>query len=204
MPDSIVHPAYPLHRERINHALEIIPRLDLDPQVPHFIFAHILAPHPPFVFSANGEARQPDYPYVLLDGDAFPGDPAAYRSQYESQRAYLDQQLVQSLERLLEAGGTDDVLILQADHGPGSQLNWSSMEGTNLRERLGILLAYRLPAGSQPIENPPKSPVNLFRAILNTYFDGDYRYLPDESYYSSWEHPYDFQLVPAEQLTVGD
>ncbi len=39
---------------------------------PTFTFAHILSPHPPFVFGKNGEDVSPrESPYVLTDGDVF-------------------------------------------------------------------------------------------------------------------------------------
>ena len=41
------------------------------------------------------------------------------------------------------------------------------------------------------------TPVNTFRVILNHYFDQRLELLPDESYYSFWDLPYEFVRVTA-------
>ena len=45
---------YDWHRERIRFSLTQLPEVARDPQ-PTFVFAHLLGPHPPFVFGPNGE-----------------------------------------------------------------------------------------------------------------------------------------------------
>ena len=60
-----------------------------------------------------------------------------------------------------------------------------------------ILNAYYLP-GNEPALIPPDiTPVNTFRLIFNTYFNGKYPLLPDVSYVLSGK-------VPGGQMTVPD
>ena len=201
-PPWIAHPGYQLHRARVEYGFDQLSQLAKQEPGGRFIFLHLLIPHPPFVFNQHGDPNQPAYPYVLLDGDAFPGNPAQYIQQYESQRLYLDQRLTEVLADILENKSREAIIVLQSDHGPGSQLNWASADETNLRERFGILLAYRLPKNRQHRSAPIDSPVNLFRSILNNSFGINLPYLAERSYYSTWKNPLDFELIPQEEIDV--
>ena len=69
---------------------------------------------------------------------------------------------------------------------------WDSLEGTDIKERYGILNAYHLPA-------IPESPGSAFRVIFNRYFGTDYPLLEDKSVYTPIFNPYRFIPVPAEE-----
>lgn len=194
-PDWIAHPGYRLHRARLESALDQLVDLATEEQGGRFIFAHLLFPHPPFVFDQSGQAIQPEYPYVLLDGDAFPGPKAAYTSLYEGQRAYLDRRLIQTLNSILASSGRNAIIIIHADHGPGSELVWSSLEQSNPNERFGILMAVRSPDGNPALDPLPQTPINLLRAVLSTQLGADLSSLPDKSYFSTWQNPLEFQPV---------
>ena len=86
------------------------------------------------------------------------------------------------------------IIILQADHGPGSLLNWESGAQTNVRERFSIFNAYYFP---KPVDVLYKeiTPVNTFRIILNCFFGMKYQLLEEKCYYTTWERPYDFKDV---------
>lgn len=197
-PNDLVHPGYELHRDRIRYAFSELPYVAERAETPVFVYAHILAPHPPFVFTHDGETRQPGYPYVLLDGSAYPGDLAGYRLQYRDQLSFVNARLEAAIRELLDGPGSEAIVLLQGDHGPGSKLDWESLEETDRRERFGILLAYRLPGvGTQP---QLRSPVNLFRTVLSRQFDVDLPRLPDEAYYSTWRRPLHLEPVPPAAL----
>ncbi len=67
-----------------------------------------------------------------------------------------------------------------------------------------ILNAYFLPGGDQRSLYPSISPVNSFRVIFNTYFEADYPLLADRSYFSTYQDPYNFTVVPDEGLMGED
>ncbi len=92
------------------------------------------------------------------------------------------------------------IVVLQADHGPGSELDWWSLPRTNVHERFAILNALLLPGIDASL--PARlSPVNTFRLILNEYLGADLEMLPDRSYYTVLTHPYHyFDVTDPERL----
>ncbi len=58
-----------------------------------------------------------------------------------------------------------------------------------------ILNAYYLPEGGEEMLYKSISPVNSFRVVFNQYFGGRNSILPDESYLSTYDAPYNFHRV---------
>ena len=79
--------------------------------------------------------------------------------------------------------------------GPGSELDFGSAERTHLRERLGILNAYCFPDREVSTLRPSLSPVNSFRIVLGRVRGRPLPLLPDRSYFTTWDRPYDYQLL---------
>jgi hypothetical protein len=161
----------------------------------YFVFAHLVSPHPPFVFGPNGETLCHASTYTIGDASAFPGTREEYIAGYRDQLIYLNKLVIRTVTQILRESDPAPIIILQADHGPGAYMNWASAENSNIRERLGILNAYYLPGGDGGLLYESISPVNSFRVIFNLYFGGEYELLGDESYFSTWEHPYDLVNV---------
>jgi len=190
----VIGPEYQAHRERIKYIFE---RLDDATTLEgnYFVFAHIVAPHPPFVFDSEGEALTPNSAYRLADGDYYPGSREEYIERYRDQLIFVNRNIMNVIERILEQSDQAPIIILQSDHGPGAYLVWDSPERTNLRERFGILNAYYFPGGDEGWLYPSITPVNTYRILLNRYFDGENELLDDENYFSPWMRPYDFTRV---------
>jgi len=167
---------------------------------PIFVFAHILCPHPPFVFDRNGRVVMDRKRFTLCDGQDFPGTRAQYVAGYKEQLLFVNHKTVAAIDEILARARWPTVIILQSDHGPGSRLNWGSAERTDLRERLAMLMACYLPgAGDLRLEDDLSS-VNVFRVVLNSYFGTRLRMLPNKSYYSPIKHPYWFVRVTDDVL----
>jgi hypothetical protein len=162
---------------------------------PKFVFTHLLIPHPPFVFDAQGGPLVPRYPFTLLDGDAFLGTHEEYLHGYRDQVQYVNQVMEQVLGAILRESARPPVIVIHGDHGPGSGLDWESAEGTDLRERSSILSAYLLPGAPAGTVYPSITPVNSFRLVLNHYFGTALELLPDRSYFSTWQQPYAFIAI---------
>ncbi len=168
-------------RERTLLALETLRELPRAPG-PKFVFAHLVLPHPPFVFGPHGEEVDATQ-YLNAEGKyTF----AKYAEGYTAALTFLNSQLEEIVARIIVESETPPLIILQGDHGPWLQP----------RERaFDILNAYYLP-GHQEILYPSISPVNSFRVIFNAYFDAHFTLLPDYSYASPVPKIYKFTFVP--------
>lgn len=191
---------YDVHRDRVSFALDRIASLG-DLPSPKFVLAHIVAPHPPFVFSEKGEAIRPRAPASLADGSHFMDLPeytaTDYVEGYRRQAAYISQRVGEAIAALIERE-PDAVIIVQGDHGPGSQLQWEDAEKTNMRERMTILNAYRLPGADDAPLHASITPVNTFRVVLNAYFGTELPMAADRSFFSTYSRPFDWVDVTEE------
>lgn len=175
--------SYSGHIARQQYVLDTLPALDVIPS-PKFVFTHIILPHLPFVFQADGTINLPDRAFGFMDGSDFEGSVEEYHSGYVEQLQYLNGRLEHVVEAILSKPGIPPVIILQADHGPRSLLNWMSPSPQAIHETFSILNVYCFPGQNTDSLYPGISPVNSFRVLLNLYFGMDYPLLPDESYYS--------------------
>ena len=192
---STLQPGFNAHRNRVEFTLQQLSSEVPTLPGPKFVFAHIVSPHPPFVFGPTGAPPSPPLPFTPHDGDFFSGTREEYARGYTDQLTFLNRRIQEVIEAVLLKSPSPPVIILQADHGPGSRLNWSSAEDSDLDERTGILNAYYLPASIARYLYPTISPVNTFRLILAHYFGMECPSLPDLTYFSNWTAPTDFQLI---------
>lgn len=158
------------HYEITKFAVESLPELARLPG-PKFVFAHLLIPHGPFVFAADGSFR--------------PTSPALEEA-YVDQVTYLNGYLLTAIDTILAEAERPVVIILQGDHGgPGTQLS---------HDRMKILNAYYMPAAEADFY-PQISPVNSFRLLFNHYFNYENALLPDISNYSTSEDFFDMTVI---------
>lgn len=136
-----------------------------DVESPFFVFAHLMVPHAPYVFHANGDLISPDE------------QQATQEALYLEQLRYTNAQVQALIETILAYSRQPPVIVLQSDHG----IRHHALE-THLDEWTRILNAYYFPPGSQIPVYDSISPVNTFRLILNAYFNTTYPLLPDEAY----------------------
>lgn len=173
------------HYEWVTFSLD---QLDQIPQIPgkKFVYFHVLAPHDPFVFAADGSFRAAT-------------DPNSDIPAYPDEVTYLNKRVVEIARNLIASSETAPIIIIQGDHG------WDP------RYRMEILNAYYLPNGGNERLYPTITPVNTFRLILDTYFGGQFGLLPDKSYYSMGADfpaygirstPY--QLTPVPSTCMGE
>ena len=183
------------HRKKILNAFESMEELALkDEQL--FVHGHVLAPHQPFVFDSLGNAIEPDHYYTIWKPVEDGRDPVRYKEEYISQMKFVNTKILQLVDKILANENRESIIIIQGDHGPGSELtNTKSIEGNNFKERLTILNAYYFPDKDYNSLYDSISPVNSFRVIFNKYFETDFPLLEDEAFYSTWDRPYKFVNV---------
>jgi hypothetical protein len=203
LPEDIWAPIASEHYRRTSgFPLSQLPVVASLPESPKFVFAHVLAPHPPFVFDADGEAVTSKHP-TLADGGDCQGSTADYIAGYRDQIAYVDRILEEAIDGILSNSPGAPIIILQADHGPGALLDWESVEASCLWERMSILNAYHLPGAHSAGLYPEITPVNSFRVVFDAYFGTHLGQVEDRSYFSTNSHPYEFievndRLIPCE------
>jgi hypothetical protein len=190
------NPSFTRHRRMVAYALNKLPEVT-EVKSPKFVFAHIVSPHPPFVFNAEGPTVPARKYYDLNDGDHYRNTQGSSRSEYiegySGQVVYLTKLLKITIQKILENSGENKpVIIIQGDHGPGSGLYWESPEKTDMKERMGILFAYCLPGQEGKPQYDGLSPINVFRAVFNIYFGARFPYLPNRHYFMRYSRPYDF------------
>ena len=176
---------YDWHRQHIQYTLDHL----ADPvgySKPTFVFAHVIAPHPPFVLGAKGEPVNSDQVYSLNDAEDFMvnGTPEEYRKGYSDQLMYVNNQVEKVVQKILDELKDPPIIIIQGDHGPGMGLNHRFMELSDLNERMSILNAYYLPGAKTEELYSDITPVNTFRVIFNEYFGANFPLLEDRNYYS--------------------
>ena len=185
---------YDMHRDRIHYVIDKLPQTH-ELRSPKFVLAHIMAPHPPFVFGPLGQARDRDRAFTFGDGSHYyeqGGNREEYIAGYAGQAAYLSAQVEQLVEEMLRASRKPPIIIIQGDHGPGSGLNWQNAGKTNLQERFSNLNALYLPGCDYSRLSRSMTPVNSFRVILNRYFGTVFEMLPNHNYFTARTRPYLF------------
>jgi len=152
---------------------------------PKFVFAHLLIPHWPFIFGPNGESLiSTDFIETakgVTDKEYFDG--------YRGQTIFTSNQMLDVVSEIIKKSDPAPIIIIQGDHGPNHA-------GT--KNRMKILNAYYFPDGKTDALYPTITPVNSFPVVFNTFFGGDFKLLPDVSYYSFYKALGDTTVIPNE------
>jgi len=203
---GLLLPSYDTHRTHVQFAFDTLRSVGRAPG-PQFVYAHIIAPHPPFVFDAQGAPVDPPRPYWPGDGDTYRGTAEEYSTGYSQEVRFVDEQMKIVIDDILSNSNPAPIILIQGDHGSGLHLNFSSVEKSCLRERMPILSAYYMGGQGEGELYPSISPVNSFRVVFDTVFGADLPLLPDVSLFSAWSSLYDFvdagDLVDQPCVTTG-
>jgi hypothetical protein len=177
---------YVAHRNRILYQLDTLGELENIPS-PKFVFAHILSPHTPLVFTADGQPVVRNSPFTL-NADPDVKDPDFFRQGFIDQTLFINSQVIGVVDRILAQPG-DPVIIIQGDHGIPSSGIWST----------AILNAIRLPDGETGLY-PSISSVNTFRLIFNHLFSAGLPLLVDRSCEFNLKDPTSCKLIAEPSL----
>lgn len=160
---------------------------------PHFVFAHFLLPHDPYVFFPDGRFKSPAVQ------NANP-----WTRNYLDQLIYTNTQIQVLVDKLL-AKEPKPIVIIQADEGPfflrpgavEKGFDWFEADDDDLKIKFGILHAVYFPDQDYGALYQDLTPVNSFRILFNQYFDQNLPLLPDRSFaYHS-----DFDLYSFKDIT---
>jgi hypothetical protein len=176
------------------HTLYALDKLDATAGMPgpKFVFGHILLPHDPYVFNADGSFTGREQVSRL-------GREESYRRQL----SYGNDRMVSLVDRIIRESGPDTVIMIQADEGPFPAryqadewgFRWRHASNAELEEKFGILFAMRIPGADLDAAgfHDDITPVNTFRVIFNARFGTDLPMLPDRTWaHEDLYHFYDF------------
>jgi hypothetical protein len=151
---------YDQQRDRTRDSFATLARIASEPAPrPRFVFAHLMTPHPPFVFDRDGGTPPlpPCYPGTcgILDP---PRDLELYRSRYVDQLAYTNELVLAAVDAII-AAQSDAVVVLMSDHG-------SRLVFSDFAESTRNLMAIR----ADRIQVPDTmTPISLFPLLFNAY-----------------------------------
>ncbi|MFT5316549.1 MAG: hypothetical protein ACI9UK_002395, partial [Candidatus Krumholzibacteriia bacterium] len=161
---------------------------------PVFVYAHILAPHPPFVYGAEGEALTSRARFGFADGnhwlDVHGHDDPSYRQRYAAQATWIMKRLARSVDDIIKSSSRPKIIIIQGDHGPGSGLDWNDPLNTDHNERFGIFNAWYVSTGRQVPLYEGMTSMNTFPMLFNTFFNAQLPQLPDKHWFARMREPY--------------
>lgn len=170
--NSVLHPlarhaVVADHRDRIVRSLEHLVELAADgARRPRIVFAHVLMPHPPFLYNDRGalQAAPVCWPAECLlysvATDRLAMDLEAYREAMQRQVRWSNDRILATVDRLV-AEDADAAIILLSDHG--------SRYSRDDREEQGrTFFAARTP-GAPGLLRDDAGPADLVRRILAAY-----------------------------------
>ncbi len=181
------------HRTRVLDILDDLQTRPGDSDRPTFTFAHVPAPHEPFVLRADGSLIPREAKERLgFKNTFFYSTPEAqermYRAFYPDQARFVAGRLETIAQTLLERPGPKPIILIASDHG--SWLSWVRLPHQEryepspevLAERYPNLVALHMPGLSQQ-DLDGISLVNVLRLILREGLQADLPPLPDRFFF---------------------
>ncbi len=188
--------SFAMRRNRLNYIFDHLGAVteNIPDDEPVFVYAHILAPHPPFVFGADGEALTSRAKFAFADGnhwlDIHGHDDQSYRQRYADQAAWIMKRLADAVDEIVSSSARPKIIIIQGDHGPGSGLRWNSPLDTDHNERFGIFNGWYVSTGREVPLYDGMTSLNTFPVLFNTFFNAQLPLLPDKHWFARMREPY--------------
>ena len=157
---------------RLSSQLDRLPAI-IQEKGPKFSFIHLISPHPPFVFNADGSRKL----RTSLSGK---WGPTMYepRKDYKDQLDYFSKRVSLLVEQILASSKVPPIIIIQSDHGSWIQ-DKNPLNVYDARSR--ILNAYYVPDSTRKRLYKSITPVNTFRIILSDLFKLPFSTIPDSA-----------------------
>lgn len=151
---------------------------------PKFVFAHLILPHPPIVFKADGSLYS-TFTMTFTPRSRIPRAVARYMNGYEGQVEYTNTLLKELIDEIIKKSENPPVIIVQSDHGVDPLDDFEA--GDNLYKRMSNLTAVYAEPELYKKLYPQITPVNIFRAVFDYYFATRLGFLEDRIFIDSYE-----------------
>ena len=188
-----------LQRQIILCAFEELPKISSYYEEPVFVWSHIMLPHFPLIFGANGEPITPGESLLVMNNPhVFEGTDSSWniKQQFLQQLQFANKKSMELVDKILE-NEKQSIIIIQSDHGSAFDVNLDDPTDDDVHQRLSNINAIYFP-DEKPREilmNDPTN-VNTFRIVFNSYFGSDYDILEDKIYWNlSFKKPFWFKDV---------
>ena len=153
-----------------------------------FVFAHIIAPHPPYLFDKNGNYNP--HPFIKEEPNG-----------YIEQLKFINLKTIITLKKIMQNDKGSKIIVIQGDHGSRTLPVTSYLNNNQkwVQEHYGILNAIYISKSDMSkkhiYNNWKYSSVNTFRLIFNEYFKYNLSILVDDKYYVELKEPFKFQKI---------
>jgi len=188
-----------LQRQIILCAFEELPKISSYYEEPVFVWSHIMLPHFPLIFGADGEPITPGESLLVMNNPhVFEGTDSSWniKQQFLQQLEFANKKSIKLIDKILE-NEKQSIIIIQSDHGSAFDVDLDDPTDDDVHQRLSNINAIYFP-DEKPREilmNDPTN-VNTFRIVFNSYFGSDYDILEDKIYWNlSYKKPFLFKDV---------
>jgi hypothetical protein len=154
------------HRARLESTLRLLAAEVVRPsRVPRFVFAHLLAPHAPVAYNADGSAAEPVacFPNCSIYGFASEADWAGFPGQVE----HVNRVVLEVLDEIISSDKSA-IVIVMSDHG-------SHRTGTKPANAFRSFFAARLP-GDQVQYPDDITPLTVIARLTSGEFSPEHPY----------------------------
>ena len=188
-----------LQRQIIICAFEELPKISSYYEEPVFVWSHIMLPHFPLIFGANGEPVTPGESLLVMNNPhLFEGTDSSWniKQQFLQQLQFANKKSIKLIDKILE-NEKQSIIIIQSDHGSAFDVNLHDPTDDDVHQRLSNINAIYFPDEKpREILMNDQTNVNTFRIVFNSYFGSDYDILEDRIYWNlSFKKPFWFKDV---------
>ena len=189
---SILKPIYvkffeSSNRDRFECIFSELPQISTTINEPVFVFAHLLLPHPPYIFGENGEVVSPKSLTLVSEADT------NEKQNYLNQLKFTNKKMKEIVDAILSNSDNPPIIIVQSDHGPPDSVFLSKDTFESDKDKLRNINFYYLPNSENNLIYDGITPVNSFRIVRN--YLGDSISLLDDRHYYINEYDNQYKLI---------
>ena len=188
-----------MQRQIILCAFEELPKISSYYEEPVFAWSHIMIPHFPLIFGADGEPVTPGESLLVMNNPhLFEGTDSSWniKQQFLQQLQFANKKSIKLIDKILE-NEKQSIIIIQSDHGSAFDVDLDDPTDDDVHQRLSNINAIYFPDEKpREILMNDQTNVNTFRIVFNSYFGSDYDILEDKIYWNlSFKKPFWFKDV---------
>ena len=185
-----------MQRQIILCAFEELPKISSYYEEPVFVWSHIMIPHFPLIFGADGEPITPGSSLLVMNNPELTDSSWNIKQQFLQQLQFANKKSIKLIDKILE-NEKQSIIIIQSDHGSAFDVDLDDPTDDDVHQRLSNINAIYFPDEKpREILTNDQTNVNTFRIVFNSYFGSDYDILEDKIYWNlSYKKPFLFKDV---------